>query len=95
MRNVTRCDATGAGARRPARRAGFWRAPRELPPDLEQWRPHAWSVKGRNHLHSGHICPACAAIEDDAHAEGLRSALRTINQHVDDYITRARLSRAA
>jgi hypothetical protein len=26
---------------------------------------------------------------------GLRQALRTINQHVDDYITRARLGKAA
>jgi len=45
-------------------------------------------------LHNRLLRPLLAADQPQAPAE-LRSALRTINQHVDDYITRARLSQAA
>lgn len=75
-RDAMRCE----WCRRPAARAPRWAhgcAPRELPPDVEQWRPHFWSTQGRNDLHMGYICPACAAIEDAAHAEG-RSVVVTL-----------------
>jgi DNA-binding PadR family transcriptional regulator len=45
-------------------------------------------------LHNRLLRPLLAADQPQTPAE-LRSALRTINQHIDDYITRARLSRAA
>ena len=45
-------------------------------------------------LHNRLLRPLLAADQPQAPAE-LRHALRTINQHIDDYITRARLSRAA
>jgi hypothetical protein len=75
-RDAMRCE----WCRRPAGRPPRWAlgcAPRELPPDVEQWRPHFWSTQGRNDLHVGHICPACAVIEDAAHAEG-RSVVVTL-----------------
>jgi hypothetical protein len=75
-RDAMRCE----WCRRPAARELRWAhgcAPRKLPPDVEQWRPHFWSTQGRNDLHMGYICPARAAIEDAAHAEG-RSVVVTL-----------------
>jgi hypothetical protein len=45
-------------------------------------------------LHNRLLRPLLAADQPQAPAE-LRSALRTIDQHIDDYITRARLGQAA
>jgi hypothetical protein len=45
-------------------------------------------------LHNRLLRPLLAADQPQAPAE-LRHALRTIDQHIDDYITRARLGRAA
>ena len=45
-------------------------------------------------LHNRLLRPLLAADQPQAPAE-LRTALRTIDQHIDDYITRARLGRAA
>jgi hypothetical protein len=45
-------------------------------------------------LHNRLLRPLLAAGQPQAPAE-LRAALHAINQHVDDYITRARLGRAA
>jgi hypothetical protein len=45
-------------------------------------------------LHNRLLRPLLAADQPQAPAQ-LRSALRTINQHVDDYIDRARLGRPA
>jgi hypothetical protein len=45
-------------------------------------------------LHNRLLRPLLAAHQPQAPAE-LRSALRTIDQHIEDYITRARLGRAA
>jgi hypothetical protein len=45
-------------------------------------------------LHNRLLWPLLAADQPQAPAE-LRSALRTIDRHIDDYITRARLGRAA
>ena len=45
-------------------------------------------------LHSRLLRPLMAADQPQAPPE-LREALRTLNQHVDDYITRARLGKAA
>jgi hypothetical protein len=68
--DAVRCEL----CRRPAGPAPRWAlgcAPRELPSDAEQWRPHFWTEHGHpGSLHAGHICPQCAAIQDAAHAEG-------------------------
>jgi hypothetical protein len=45
-------------------------------------------------LHNRLLRPLLAASQPQAPPE-LRAALRTIDQHVDNYITRARLRRAA
>ncbi len=45
-------------------------------------------------LHNRLLRPLLAADQPQAPAE-LRTALRTIDQHIDDYITRARLGQAA
>ena len=45
-------------------------------------------------LHNRLLRPLLATHQPQAPAE-LRSALRTIDQHIEDYITRARLGRAA
>ena len=45
-------------------------------------------------LHNWLLRPLLAADQPQAPAE-LRTALHTIDQHIDDYITRARLGRAA
>ena len=45
-------------------------------------------------LHNRLLRPLMAADQAQA-PPGLRQALRAINQHVDDYITRARLGKAA
>ena len=45
-------------------------------------------------LHNRLLRPLLAADQPQAPAE-LRGALRTIDQHIADYITRARLSKAA
>ena len=45
-------------------------------------------------LHNRLLRPLMAADQAPA-PPGLRQALRAINQHIDDYITRARLGKAA
>lgn len=67
--DAMRCELCRRPAGGPAPRWPLGCAPREMPPEVEQWRPHFWSNQGSNDLHSGHICPQCAAIEDAAFAE--------------------------
>ena len=52
--------------------------------------PRVFYTKVHNRL----LRPLMAADQAQA-PPGLRQALRAINQHVDDYITRARLGKAA
>ena len=56
---------------------------------MDLYQVHAYTK-----LHNRLLRPLMAADQAQA-PPGLRQALRAINQHVDDYITHARLGKAA